>query len=162
MVALMVYKRLDNNPKINKFVIYMMLGVLPFISCLVLVFWLNNITLIIYNFFLTLTIGFSDYFGTIERDAIIKNIGKYEYIAEHQLMVEGITCLSRIISYAIFIVVGLIGSVLAFEILLVALLLINPIKYLIMYKQRLIRKDFELKASAPQPPQTVVFEAKEI
>ena len=59
-------------------------------------------------------------------------------------------------------IIGVIGSIFAFKVLLVALLLINPLKYLIMYKQRLIRKEFEEANKKLIAPQTVLHEAKEI
>ena len=148
MLLLMIYKKFDHNPKLNKFATYLILGIVPFILCIVLVIDLNVVTLVIYNLFLTIAIGFSDYFGTVERDAIIKNVGKYEYIAEHQFCIELIMCSTRILSYGIFILIGLLSNIIAFKILLVVLLLINPIKFMIMYKQRLIRKEFEDKQKA--------------
>jgi len=143
MILLIIYKRFDSSPKVNKFIIYLLLGVLPFAACILLVLNLNTTTLVIYNLFLSITIGFSDYFGTVERDAIIKNLNLHEYIAEHQLCYEIITCFTRIIACTIFIIVGLIGHINAFKILLIFLLLINPIKYFLMYKQREIRKELE-------------------
>lgn len=149
MALLIVYKKLDENPKFKQLPIYILIGILPVISCIVLVFWLNKPTLIIYNFFLTITIYFSDYFGTAERDSIIKFVGHKEFIAEHQFIIETVQNISKILSYVLFIVVGLISNIVVFKVLLIVLVLSNPIKYLVMFKQRKIRREFEEKLEKP-------------
>ena len=149
MALLIVYKKLDANPKFKQLPIYILIGTLPVISCIVLVFWLNKPTLIIYNFFLTITIYFSDYFGTAERDSIIKFVGHKEFIAEHQFIIETVQNISKILSYVLFIVVGLISNIVVFKVLLIVLVLSNPIKYLVMFKQRKIRREFEEKLEKP-------------
>lgn len=143
MGFLILFKVFDNNPKTNKFIIYLIIGLLPLISSIVLACYLNEVTLVIFNFFLTVGIYFSDYFGSSERDAIIKHIGKRQYIAEHQLLIEILTCLSRTICYAILLVMGLTSNITVFKVLLVVFMLANPTKYMVMYKQRKIRKEFE-------------------
>lgn len=147
MLLLMLYKKLDDKKLMRQTPIYHTIGFLPVIACLVMVVCLNKTTLVIYNAFLTIAIYFSEYFGSTERDAIIKNIGKYEYIAEHQFVVETLQDISRIFSYGLFVVFGLISSITAFKILLMILILSNPLKYMIMNKQRRIRKELELSES---------------
>ena len=144
MALLILFKLFDNNAKVNKFVIYLIIGFLPLISSIFLVFWLNEITLIIFNFFLTVAICFSDYFGSCERDAIIKHIGKREYIAEHQLFIEIITCVSRVFAYVVMLFMGFVANLTVFKILIVMFMILCPIKFIIMYKQRKIRKEYEI------------------
>lgn len=148
MLLLMLYKKFDGRKNLKQTPIYLSIGILPVIACVIMVIWLNKTTLIIYNAFLTIAIYFSEYFGSTERDAIIKNVGKYEYIAEHQFIVETVQDISRIISYGLFVIVGLISSITAFKVLLLILILINPVKYLVMNKQRKIRKEFEKQAES--------------
>ena len=143
MALLLLFRKFDNKPHVNKFAIYLLIGVLPVISCIVLVFWLNKPAIIVYNFFLTVALYFSDYFGTTERDTIIRSLDKKEFIAEHQLVVETCQNISKVISYTIFVCVGLISNIIAFKILLMVMILVNPVKFMVMYRQRLIRKDFE-------------------
>ena len=145
MILLMLYKKFDPSPKLNKFVVYLLLGVVPFVACIALVIWLNPVTLIIYNLSLTITIQFSDYLGTCERDAIIKHLDLYKYIAEHQFLYELCMCISRVLSYGVFVIVGLIGDILAFKIMLIIFLFANVLKHHVMYKQRSIRKEFEVE-----------------
>lgn len=143
MLLLMIFKKLDGKQNLKQTPIYLLIGILPVIACLIMVLWLNKITLIIYNAFLTIAIYFSEYFGSTERDAIIKNVGKYEFIAEHQFIVETVQDISRIIAYGLFVVIGSLSSIFAFKVLLMILILANPVKYLVMNKQRKIRMEFE-------------------
>lgn len=143
ILLLMLYKKLDNNPKVNKFIIYMSLGAIPVVGCIVMVAKMTTVTLVIYNFLLTIAIYFSEYFGNIERDAIIKNVGHREFIAEHQFMCELVQCISRIVAYSVIMCVGLFASITAFKILLVCYITINPLKFYNMHKQRLVRKELE-------------------
>lgn len=156
ILLLMLFKKLDENPKINKLIIYLVIGILPVFSCVVMVAKMTKTTLIIYNFFLTVATYFSEYFGSSERDAIIKHVGKYEYIAEHQFLIETLQNVSRIISYGILALVGLIGNITVFKVLLIVLILSNPIKYLVMYKQRKIRMEYETAVAETQPAETPV------
>lgn len=153
MLLLMLYKKFDANKNLKQTPIYLTIGILPVISCLIMVLWLNKTTLIVYNAFLTIAIYFSEYFGSTERDAIIKNVGKYEFIAEHQFVVETVQDISRIFAYGLFVVIGLMSSIFAFKILLMALILVNPIKYLVMNKQRKIRVAFEQESQNTQTTQ---------
>ena len=139
------FKFLDNKKNVNKFSIYFIIGILPLITCFGIVFYLEQITLIIFNFFLNVAIYFSDYFGSSERDAIIKHIGKREYIAEHQLLIEIITCISRVAAYGVMLLVGFLENIDIFKVLLVVFMILSFVKYMVMYKQRQIRKDYEIK-----------------
>ena len=143
ILLLMLFKKYDESPKLNKALVYSIIGFLPLVSCIALVLWLNKTTLIIFNFALTIAVYFSDYFGSIERDAIIKNIGKYEFVAEHNMLIETIQASFKVVAYVIFVLIGFIGNILAFKILLVVFVAINPYKYFVMYRQRSIRKDFD-------------------
>ena len=150
MLLVALYKRFDKHPKLNKKIIYLILGIVPVVACVILIFSLNKVTLIIYNLIITISVCFCGYLDGCERDAIIKNIGKDEYIAEHQFSIEFIQCCGRILAYIVMVLVGLISNILAFKILLFVYLLFNPIKVLIMYKQRKIRKGLEEENNNPK------------
>ncbi len=145
MVLLMLFKLYDSKPNLNKLVVYYVIGFLPLISSIVLALWLNEITLIIFNFLLTVAIYFSDYFGSSERDAIIKHIGKRQFIVEHQLTIEMLTCLSRVIAYVLLLLSGLFANIIVFKVLLILLMIANPVKFMVMFKQRKIRKELEIQ-----------------
>ncbi|MBQ7917211.1 MAG: MFS transporter [Clostridia bacterium] len=141
ILILIAYRKADPNPKFNKFIIYLIVGLSPFLAIIATIIHTNTVTLVILNFTLTLVSYFSDYFGDMERDAIMKNLNQYEFIAEHQFVAETTKVTSRVISFSFFIVMGLIASFTAFKIFLLIILAASPIKFMIMYKQRLIRKE---------------------
>jgi YQGE family putative transporter len=141
MLALIAYRKADPNPKVNKFAIYLTIGVLPALALVAMLIITNNITLVIMNFTLTIANYFSDYLGTLERDTIIKNLNKYDYVAEHQFVTEIIQIFGRIVTFSFFVVVGLFASFTALKIFLCIVIATNPFKFLVMYKQRLIRKE---------------------
>ena len=77
----------------------------------------------------------------MERDAIIKNLNQYEFIAEHQFVAETVKIISRIISFGFFIIIGLFSNFTTFKIFLLIILAASPIKFMVMFKQRLVRKE---------------------
>ena len=141
ILILIVYRKADPNPKFNKFIIYLIVGLSPFLAIIATLIHTSTVTLVILNFTLTLVSYFSDYLGDMERDAIMKNLNQYEFIAEHQFVAETTKVTSRVISFSFFIVMGLIASFTAFKIFLLIILAASPIKFMVMYKQRLIRKE---------------------
>ena len=141
MLALIAYRKADPNPKVNKFAIYLTIGVLPALALIAMLIITNNVTLVIMNFTLTIANYFSDYLGSLERDTIIKNLNQYDYVAEHQFVTEIIQIFGRIVTFSFFIVVGLFANFTALKIFLCIVIATNPFKFLVMYKQRLIRKE---------------------
>ena len=140
---LMLYRRAEDKPKTNKLLIYLTVGTLPLICTIIFMIWTNKATFIILNCFLTIAIYFSDYYGDAERDAIIKNLGKFDFIAEHNLVHDVMKYIVSIMVYVAFIIVASFGSITAFKVLLLAMIAISPYKFYMMYKQRVVRKEFE-------------------
>lgn len=143
IVLLMLYRKFEDNPKTKKLLIYLSVGTLPLLTCLLFMFITNKATFIILNCFLTIAIYFSDYYGDAERDAIIKNLDKHEFIAEHNLFHDTIKYIVSIFVYIMFIVVANFASIDVFKILLLIMIAICPLKFFMMYKQRVVRKQFE-------------------
>ena len=125
----------------NKFIIYLLVGASPFLAVIAVLIKSNTITLVILNFTLTLVSYFSDYFGDMERDAIIKNLNQYEFIAEHQFVAETVKIISRVISFGFFVVIGLFSNFTTFKMFLLIILAASPLKFMVMFKQRLVRKE---------------------
>lgn len=142
-ILLVIFKKFEYHPKMNKLVVYMIVGFFPVLACLGFVFLQEKISLIVLNLALTIAIQFSEYGSNCERDAIIKNLNKYEFIAQHQFMCEALMCASRVFSYIIFIVVGLFADITFFTILLIILIGLTPTKFFIMFKQTIVRKKLE-------------------
>ncbi len=140
---LVLYRKFEDNPKTKKLLIYLTVGTLPLLTCVLFMFFTNKATFIILNCFLTIAIYFSDYYGDAERDAIIKNLNKHEFIAEHNLFHDTIKYIVSIAIYVLFIVVANFESIDVFKILLLAMIAISPLKFYVMYKQRVVRKQFE-------------------
>lgn len=143
IICLFLFKFADNNKKINKFVIYMILGFLPLASAIVASFITTKITLIILNFLLTLSTYFTDYLGNLERDAIIEDLHKEEFFAEHQVLNEEIQVFGRVLAFTAYILVGLSSNFTVFLVMLVAFMAFNPFKFIMLYKQRLVRRKIE-------------------
>lgn len=140
---LILYRKYENKPKTHKLAIYLSVGTLPLISCIIFMLFTNKATFIILNCFLTIAIYFSDYYGDAERDAIIKNLNKFEFIAEHNLIHDVMKYIVSIFVYIAFIIVASFGSMSAFKVLLLLMIAICPLKFYTMFKQRLVRKQFE-------------------
>lgn len=147
-LLIMIYKMVDNNKKVNKFIIYLLLGFMPLISAILVAIKPDEVVLlVILNFFLTLSSYFSEFMGNTERDAIIKFVHQSEFISEHQVFNELIQCAGRLISFGLFMIVGMCSNFTLFLAMLIFFIAFNPIKYLLLYKQRTIRKEFELEES---------------
>lgn len=140
---LLLYRKSENNPNTNKLAVYLTVGTMPLISCIIFMLWTNQISFIILNCFLTIAIYFSDYYGDAERDAIIKHLGQFEFIAEHNLIHDVLKYTVSTLVYVMFIVVASFESITIFKGLLLAMIAICPIKFFMMYKQRVVRKEFE-------------------
>ena len=142
---LLLYRKCEHKPKVNKLAIYLAVGTLPFVAIVIFSLWQSKAMFIILNCLLTIAIYFSDYFGDAERDAIIKNIDKKEFIAEHNVIIETVKYIVSICVYLMFIAVATFGNMTVFIILLVAMIAVCPFKFYVMYKQRVIRKQFEIE-----------------
>ena len=114
----------------------------------VLVFNTTKTTIILYQLTTTiclLTIGFNQ--GKY-RFSIIKNIGQNDYIPEHQAFVDCSFTLGRIVSYGFLLIVGLTGSMVLQQILLITFILTVPIETVINYK--LDKEDAFLLTATPK------------
>ena len=137
------YRKSEENPKTKKLLIYLSVGTLPLLSCIAFMIFTNKATFIILNCFLTIAIYFSDYFGDAERDAIIKHLGQYEFIAEHNVLIDTLKYTVSTLVYVVFILVASFESITVFNVVLVIMIAVCPFKFYMMYKQRVVRKEFE-------------------
>ena len=143
ILFLIAYKYVDDHTTFNKLPIYLFLGFLPFAACIVMLIKTTEFTLMALNLTLLIVSYFSDYLGTLERDEIIRLHNKPEFIAEHQVLCENMQVGTRLIAYGIFMLVGLSANLLYFKIMLFVFIALNPLKFMVMYKQRKIRKQME-------------------
>ena len=140
---LILYRKAEEKPKTKKLLIYLTVGTLPLISCIIFMIFTNQITFVILNCFLTIAIYFSDYFGDAERDAIIKHLGLYEFIAEHNVIIDTLKYTVSTLVYVVFILIASFESITVFNTLLLIMIAVCPFKFYMMYKQRIVRKEFE-------------------
>ena len=122
----------------------MTISILPIIFGIIFIIAESHWSLVLFNLTLTIAVQFSEYTGNRERDTIIKNLKLKDYIAEHQYFVELYMCIFRVFAYVLFFIVGIMASSVAFKIFLIAMLLTNPIKFLIVHKQYCVRKELEI------------------
>lgn len=99
--------------------IYFVAISLPIVSSLLFVITSSYVTVIVFNLFMALSkIIYSALFD-VYRNSTLKEAGLYSEIAEHQTLVESLLAFTRVISFAIMILVGLMKSLVVFEIMLV-------------------------------------------
>lgn len=154
IALLVLYRKFEDHPKTKKLLIYLTVGTLPLVFCILFMIVSNKITFVLLNCFLTISIYFSDYYGDAEKDAIIKYLNHHEYIAEHNCVNEVVKHFVNILVYALFIVVALFKSINIFKILLFIIIAVSPLKFYMMYKQRMVRKHFEQELSSQNEAQS--------
>lgn len=142
MLLLILYKALDNK-KFNKLPIYLIIGFLPVVVSIFVAIKTSEFTLVALNFTLTIASYFSEYMGNVERDVVIRHEQKEEFFSEHQVFVEFIQCIGRVIAFSIFMLVGLTSNITLFIAMMIFFITFNPFKFIVLYKQRQVRKEFE-------------------
>ena len=140
-ILLLIYKKFEDKNKIKRLPVNLIIGIFPVVSCLLFLITKGIVALTILNLAMTIAILFSDYISACDRDAVIKNLNKYEYIAEHQFLFELFVNIIKGLVCILLIVVGITGLESLFYIYLLLLMLACPVKYLIMYKQSQIREE---------------------
>lgn len=117
IVELLLVKKFTKPAKRNWMYVTVILS--PLVGSLLFVITASYWTAIAYNLLLSISkIIFSVIFD-IYRNGTLKEAGLYSEIAEHHTIVESLLSVSRVISFAIMILVGLLQNLLAFEILFV-------------------------------------------
>ena len=81
--------------------------------------WVNKITVIVLNGVITITSIVYKYLFDIYRNSTLKEAGLYNEISEHHAVVEVIANVSRIVCFALLLVVALIKSLVVFKAMLV-------------------------------------------
>ena len=152
ILLLALYKKFEYHARLNKLVLYLIISLLPVITCLLFICLPNKACLIAVNLCLTIAIYFSEYGTSCERDAIIKNLHQEKFISEHQFFSEFFIFVGRVIAYSGFIVVGLFANINVFKVLLLVLISLMPIKFWVMYQQTKIRKALEAMPSEVPVP----------
>ena len=110
--------------------IFVIASALNFISAVILIFFMNNITIIIFNGVFTILKVTYDHAFDVSRNIILKKFDMYDYIAEFQCLVEECLEASRVVVFFIMAMIGLIGAeigangmIIALQILLIIAIL---------------------------------------
>ena len=131
--------------------IFVIASALNFISAVILIFFMNNITIIIFNGVFTILKVTYDHAFDVSRNIILKKFNMYDYIAEFQCLVEECLEASRVVVFFIMAMIGLIGAeigangmIIALQILLIiAILTVISINVsLLLYEKK--QKKYEL------------------
>lgn len=122
--------------------IYLISMFLPIIGTLLFTLIPSMTTVVIFKFLLaiSLIIAMTEY--DIYRNSNLKEAGLYNYIAEHQVVVEECFCASRISGFTLILLIGLMKSIIAFKILLVVLSLTYSLLLLLLkiYESKHLKK----------------------
>lgn len=125
ILALYVFKRFTKEG--NRTAMYMASSIVFLISSIVLVLFMNKWTYVIYNLVDAVCLNlFSNGFD-IERNTIIKKIGRYDDIAEHNCLVEILFSISRAVVYCFMLVLGLTLDMLGLKICIVVSAVMIPV-----------------------------------
>ena len=92
---------------------------LPLIGSLSFALYPTKVTLILLNLCTGIAIVIYSSIFELYRNGNLKELGLYEQITEHQTLCEMIFCFSRIISFGIIMLLGVIGNMTAFYVFLV-------------------------------------------
>ncbi len=117
IIALFFVKKIKSNK--GRIVLFVVCGVAPIIASIVFAIWVNKITVIVLNGVITITSIVYKYLFDIYRNGTLKEAGLYNEISEHHAVVEVIANVSRIVCFALLLVVALIKSLVVFKAMLV-------------------------------------------
>ena len=92
---------------------------MPIISSLLFIIHPSVITVIIYNILMGISYVIYNTIYDVYRNSNLKEAGLYSEIAEHNTIVESIMTFSRIFSFGLMILIGMLNSEIAFKMLLV-------------------------------------------
>ena len=141
MIMLMIYV---NNKKIatsNKFAL--ILGILPVFSVLMLVFKLDAITLLFYNFCIVIVSVVLDYTVDEFRSSIVKKYELHSMVVEHQAVCEVFLNIGRIISYICMIITALFVGITPIKIAMLIFIAVIPVMMYYVLKIRNIDKKLQ-------------------
>lgn len=98
---------------------YILAGIVPVVSSLVLVFITNKITVIIFNFVLYLAQIVHTYFYDVYRNTLLKKLDMYDDIAEYQCCIECLMEAARVVGFLLMTLAGLLATIVGMNVLIV-------------------------------------------
>lgn len=131
MIAMYLYKKFYNRNN-SKFILYLC-STLIVIGVIGLVFDINKITLIIYNFLYTISICILGVIYDTKKGDLVKECNIEEWKVEWVTYVVSFMHLGRISGYILMLIAGLFNNIMIFRILLILVTLFAPICTKLMY-----------------------------
>ena len=122
--------------------IYATCGLLVVSAGIMLFFKIDIVTVIIFNAIFALMSIVYKYTFDVHKNSTLKEVGLYSEISEHHGVIEFVANLSRTIGFSIMLCMGLIQSLLAFEIFLLVVCLFMSIYFvlLIVYEKKYLKE----------------------
>ena len=131
MIAMYLYKNFYNRNN-SKFVLYLCSSLIV-IGVIGLVFDINKITLVIYNFVYTISICILGVIYDTKKGDLVKECNIEEWKVEWVSYVVLFMHLGRISGYILMLIAGLFNNIIVFKILLILVTLFAPICTKLMY-----------------------------
>ncbi|MCI9016315.1 MAG: MFS transporter [Clostridia bacterium] len=131
MIAMYLYKNFYNRNN-SKFVLYLCSSLIV-IGVIGLVFDINKITLVIYNFVYTISICILGVIYDTKKGDLVKECNIEEWKVEWVSYVVLFMHLGRISGYILMLITGLFNNIIVFKILLILVTLFAPICTKLMY-----------------------------
>ncbi len=143
IVTLLLFKRFTKEGKRTS--IYLISSILFVISTIILVIFMNTWTYVIYNLVDAVCLNIFANGFDIERNLVIKKVGHYNDIAEHNCVVEILFTISRLIAYSIMLVLGLTLDLLGLKICIVVCALLMPVMCMLTDKIEKVECQYSLE-----------------
>lgn len=139
MIAMYLYKNFYNRNN-SKFVLYLCSSLIV-IGVIGLVFDINKITLVIYNFVYTISICILGVIYDTKKGDLVKECNIEEWKVEWVSYVVLFMHLGRISGYILMLIAGFFNNIIMFKILLILVTLFAPICTKLMYDVERIKID---------------------
>ncbi|MBQ9790386.1 MAG: hypothetical protein IJW24_02185 [Clostridia bacterium] len=125
----------------NRSGVYIVCGILVILSSIILLFDFSQITIVVFNLITACTGIIYKVEFDIYRNGVLKEAGLYSEISEHHTVVEVLANISRVIFFAVLLLISLLQSMLAFKIfIIVTAIFLSLILILIMiFENKFIR-----------------------
>ena len=125
MLALYLYKKYYNK-KNSKIVLYTC-STLILLGVVGLVFDINKITLIIYNFLYTVSISILNVVYNTKKGDLVKECNIKKWKIEYVVYVDLFIAAGRVLGYSLMLIAGIFNNIVIFKILLVIVSFFAPI-----------------------------------
>lgn len=143
ITALLLFKKFTKVG--GRRVLYVIMSVVPLMAGVMVACKITQWTYIVFNIAETVSLTLLAYALDVQRTIILKKTGHYEDIAEHQTLTELLFCLSRIVTFGLMLLFGLLLDVTGLRILTLIISFAFPFLCLFLAKMEKVEKDFPIE-----------------